>query len=254
MIQDPTERFTSRAEDYARHRPGYPTAFIDFLCGDCGLHRGSVVADVGAGSGLLSQLFLGRAKIVFAVEPNRAMREVAEERFGQEAGFVSVEGSAETTFLPADSVDFVTAAQAFHWFDASRFAQESRRILRAGGQGVLVWNVRGVDGSDLQRAYQRVLMRHCQERHLITEQRDDPVRLAVFYGGSRYVCRRFDYQQRLDFPGLLGRVCSSSYAPRPGHPAYEPMVADLHSLFERYSSDGAVSIDYETRVYIGTLG
>lgn len=253
MIQDATERFTSRADDYARYRPGYPLALVDFLQSDCGLHRDSVVADIGSGSGQLSRLFLGRTKAVFAVEPNRAMRRVAEERFGEEAGFVSVAGSAEVTGLPADSVDFVTAAQAFHWFDPSRFALESRRILRAGGQGVLVWNVRSEGGGDFLRAYQRVLMRHCEERHLITEQRDDPARLAVFYGGSGYAYRSFEYHQMLDFPGLVGRVSSSSYAPRPGQVAYTPMVAELRSLFDRYNHEGTVSIDYETRTYVGVL-
>jgi SAM-dependent methyltransferase len=254
VTQDATDRFTNRADDYARYRPGYPSALIDFLRSDCGLDCNSVVADIGSGSGQLARLFLGLTKTVFAVEPNRAMRRMAEESFAAQAELVSVAGMAEATQLPADSVDFVTAGQAFHWFDAVKFAAEARRIMRGRGQGVLVWNVRCEGRNHFVRDYKRLLMRHCEERHLITEQRDDPTRLAVFYGGSAYACRSFEYRQSLDFPGLVGRVCSSSYAPRPGQSAYEPMVADLRSLFDRYNDDGNVTIEYETRVYFGGLG
>ncbi len=220
---------------------------------ECRLSAASVVADVGSGSGQLARMFLGRVQTVFAVEPNEAMRRTAEAALADHPGFVSVAGNAESTGLAAGTVDCLTAAQAFHWFDVARFAREARRILRPEGRAALVWNVRRDAASEFQLEYKRVILRHCGERHLITERRDDPERLAVFFGRSDYARRCFDNRQSLDFPSFVGRVCSSSYAPRPGDHAYDPLIADLRSLFDRYSRDGRVCLEYETRAYVARL-
>ncbi len=130
---DPTRRFRGRAELYARHRPGYPGEVVTLLEDECGLRAGSVVADLGSGTGILAAMLLARGCRVFGVEPNADMRAEGARALAAQEGFVSVDGRAEATTLPDASVDLVTAAQAFHWFDRPRARAEFARILKPGG-------------------------------------------------------------------------------------------------------------------------
>lgn len=136
--RDPTQRFSDRAEAYAKYRPGYPDELYGLLQRDAGLKTGSPVADLGSGTGLLTKLFLDHGHRVYAVEPNAEMRRAAETQFAGEPNFVNVSGRAEATTLPAQCVDLVAAGQAFHWFDPVAARLEIRRILRPGGQVALI--------------------------------------------------------------------------------------------------------------------
>jgi SAM-dependent methyltransferase len=127
---------------YARHRPPYPPAVLHLLETECGLTSASVVADVGSGTGILSEPFLRNGNRVFGVEPNKGMREAGERRLGQHPRFTSVAGTAEAKTLASDSVDFVATGQAFHWFDPERSRTELARILKPRGCVALVWNWR----------------------------------------------------------------------------------------------------------------
>src|ERR671932_405243 len=103
MTTDPTNRFSTRVENYIKYRPSYPQAVIELLEHECGLTRESVVADVGSGTGILSELFLRNGNRVYGVEPNREMREAGERLLSAYGNFVSVEGRAEATPLDAAS-------------------------------------------------------------------------------------------------------------------------------------------------------
>src|SRR5918993_4084691 len=132
-----TTRFSSRADAYAKYRPGYPAGVVEILKSECGLTADSVVADVGSGTGILTELLLKNGNRVFGIEPNEAMRLFSEEALKDYQQFESVNGSAEATALPDDSVDIVVAAQAFHWFDRQKTKREFRRILKQNGWVVL---------------------------------------------------------------------------------------------------------------------
>src|SRR5262245_25422865 len=112
---DSTTRFTNRVADYVRYRPGYPDGVVETLRADAALSAASIVADVGAGTGISTGLFLRCGCTVFAVEPNAAMRAAAETRWSSDSGFHSVAGTAEATTLSTASIDLVAAGQAFHW-------------------------------------------------------------------------------------------------------------------------------------------
>src|SRR2546423_15700060 len=103
MSADPTRRFSTRVENYIKYRPGSPRAVVELLAGECGLVPASVVADVGSGTGILSELFLRNGNRVCGVEPNREMREAGERLLSAYEDFVSVEGRAEATTLPDES-------------------------------------------------------------------------------------------------------------------------------------------------------
>ncbi|MDP8950409.1 MAG: class I SAM-dependent methyltransferase [Actinomycetota bacterium] len=154
---DPTQRFTNRVDHYVKYRPSYPRAALDLLKTECGLTSASLVADVGSGTGILSELFLENGNRVFGIEPNERMRETGERRLGRHPRFTSVAGTAEATTLDGDSVDFVVAGQAFHWFDPERARAEFSRILKPGGWVALVWNLRRKDATPFLAAYERLL-------------------------------------------------------------------------------------------------
>src|ERR1019366_5901844 len=135
-----TTRFSSRVENYIKYRPGYPQAIVDLLSARCGLTSASVIADVGSGTGILTELMLRNGNKVFAVEPNRDMREAAERLLSQHPNFISVEGTAEVTRLNDASVDLIVAGQSFHWFDRVKTRQEFLRVLKPGGWVALIWN------------------------------------------------------------------------------------------------------------------
>src|SRR5688572_11145173 len=155
---DSATRFSNRVDDYIKYRPGYPGAIVDFLTAACGLTPAAVIADVGSGTGILSELFLKQGNRVFGVEPNQEMREAAERILAGYPSFTSVAGSAEATSLPAQSVDYITAAQAFHWFERERARAEFERILKPGGWVLLLWNERRTDTTAFLRDYEELLL------------------------------------------------------------------------------------------------
>src|ERR1700682_5471344 len=134
---DAKQRFSNRAADYVRYRPGYPSELLDVLRNECDLRPGHVIADIGSGTGFLSELFLKNGNRVYGVEPNSEMRQAGEEYLASYDGFSSIEGSAESTTLEDASVDFVTAGQAFHWFEPAGAHREFARILKPTGWVVL---------------------------------------------------------------------------------------------------------------------
>ena len=249
---DSTQRFSSRVENYIKYRPGYPPAILDLLKEKCGLTRGSIIADIGSGTGILTELFLRNGNPVFGVDPNRAMREAAEQLLGQYSKFTSISGTAEATTLKDRSVDFVTASQAFHWFDRERSRQEFLRILRPGGWTVLIWNERNLNGP-FAKAYECLLRTYGTDYEEVNHQHTDAKAIGPFFGATKYLLADFPNRQVFDREGLKGRLLSSSYAPEPGHPRYAPMLEALNSLFTRYQTNGNVVFEYDTLVYYGRL-
>ena len=153
---DPKSRFTHRAEYYSKYRPTYPSSVLRYLEQKLGFSRNSVVADVGSGTGIFAELLLRNGNRVFGIEPNDDMRTIAEVNLRSYREFKSIKGSAESTTLPPASVDFITAAQSFHWFDQTSARMEFRRILRKPGWVVLVWNTRRKSTPFLQ-AYDQLM-------------------------------------------------------------------------------------------------
>jgi SAM-dependent methyltransferase len=251
-LSRPTERFSTRADNYARYRPSYPPAAIDLLASRCGLRAGARVADLGSGTGILSELLLERGAQVWAVEPNDAMRAAADTRLAGRPGFTSVAASAEATTLAADSLDLLVAGQAFHWFDAARARREALRILRPGGAGALLWNERPKEGHGFLDAYDALLRRHAPEYDRIVASRAEVASMRGFFGGAMQEAA-FPNEQVFDYRGLEGRLLSSSYAPEEGHPQHAPMLAGLRELFERYARDGHIVFPYQTLVYFAQL-
>ena len=252
-MKDSIHRFSSRVEDYIKYRPGYPTSVIQTLMSECRLASKSVIADVGSGTGILSELLLKNGNRVFGVEPNREMREAGERLLKKYPNFTSVDGTAEATTLADRSVDFITAGQSFHWFDRNRARAEFARILNPGGWVALIWNERLTDTSPFLRAYEDLLQKYGTDYTAVDHRNVDAEAIAAFFAPQPFTLRTFESRQVFDFDGVKGRLLSSSYTPEPNHPNYRPMLDALQANFDRYQADGKVSFDYLTLLYFGHL-
>ena len=246
----PTERFSDRVENYAKYRPGYPREVLSLMREKMGLVPASVVADIGSGTGILSRMFLENGNTVYGVEPNREMREAGERLLKEFPNFRSVEGTAEETNLPSSSVDFVTAAQAFHWFDVERARRECQRILRRGGWAVVLWNYRPHLTTAFLRAYESLLNEFSTDYKKVSEGYGHEESLRRFFAGG-YEKRSFMNTQLLDFEALRGRLLSASYVPLADDPRHAPMLSRLREIFDEHQEGGRVRADYQTEVYFG---
>lgn len=250
---DPTSRFSSRVADYVKYRPGYPEGVLRLLEEECGLKASSVVADVGSGTGILSELFLKNGNRVYGIEPNRGMREAGERMLAAYPNFTSVEGRAEATTLADASVDFVTAGQALHWFDLAAARREFVRVLGPGGWTVVVWNERRTEGTPFLEAYERLLLTYGTDYREVAHKYADDSLIRPFFGADGVRLKTFENHQTFDFDGLKGRLMSASYVPEPGHENHEPMLRELAALFGEHSRGGRVRVEYDTMVYYGRL-
>ncbi|MEO8435722.1 MAG: class I SAM-dependent methyltransferase [Pyrinomonadaceae bacterium] len=249
---DAVTRFSNRVDDYIKYRPRYPAGIIDFLSAECGLNPDAVIADVGSGTGILSELFLKHGNRVYGVEPNPEMREAGERILSGYSSFISVAGSAEATSLTAQSVDYITAAQAFHWFDRGRARAEFERILKPGGWVLLLWNERRTDSTAFLRDYEELLLTYGTDYN---EVRHENVyeNIAAFFAPQNFKLKSFENNQVFDYEGLKGRLLSSSYVPASGQPNFDEMLVALRRVFDIHQQDGRVVVEYDARVYYGQL-
>lgn len=252
MSKAPTARFSDRVENYIRYRPGYPPEVIELLRNECGLEPVHVVADIASGTGLFTRLLLENGNAVFAVEPNAEMREAGSRLLASYAKLTSVAGTAEETTLPSVSVDFVTAAQAAHWFDRRRARAEFVRILKPGGWCVLIWNERRTETTPFLREYEQLLLSYGTDYKEIRHE-NTTATIGEFFAPTPYQERVYDLRQRFDYEGTAGRLLSSSYAPLAGHPTHEPMMRELQRIFRAHARDGMIEFEYNTRVFYGKL-
>jgi SAM-dependent methyltransferase len=242
MTKDSTERFSERVADYERYRERYPAdEVLSRLRAWCGLEPAWRVADVGAGTGMLSEVFLGNGNAVTALEPNAEMRAACERLETRWPRLQVVNATAEATGLADASVEVVAAGRAFHWFDHARALPEFRRVLVPGGWVVLVSAGRAKEASAQNDAFERLLVE--------------------FGTDYKYVRGGFRVHERLDelFPGelhqdqisgehaavweeLLGFTMSLSVAPTREDARYPAFEGALRGWFEEFAKDGVLRV------------
>lgn len=252
MSQDSTTRFSNRVEDYVKYRPGYPREVVLFLQAQYDLTTDKMIADIGAGTGISTALFLESGYPVSAIEPNTAMREKAIALLGHYPHFKATDGTAEHTGLAAQSMDAVIAGQAFHWFDQKAARAEFSRILKPGGIVVLIWNERRIL-NQFEQEYDKLIMKHARDYVQVNQRNIDLHHINDFFAPGSCYYDLFVNKQVFDFEGLQGRLLSSSYMPARGEDGYEAMLADLKLLFDRYQEDHKVTLNYDTKMYTGKL-
>jgi SAM-dependent methyltransferase len=251
-MNDNTQRFSNRVDNYVKYRPSYPTEIIAFLKKKIDFNKDFVIADIGSGTGILSEIFLKNDNIVLGIEPNAPMRNKAEELLKNYSTFKSIDGTAEQTTLRNERIDLITAAQAFHWFDVNNTKQEFKRILKQNGYCCLIWNER-LNNSDFLKAYEQLLKDYSTDYTKVDHKNIDDKKIEAFFSPNIVIKRSFRNKQVFDFEGLKGRLLSSSYTPDENHPKHNAILEQLKNIFDAFNRNNQVQFDYETKVYLGKL-
>ncbi len=205
---------------------------------------------MGSGTGILSKLFLMNGNKVYGIEPNIHMRRAAERIFNKYSRFRSIRGSAESTKLKTNSIDLITAAQSFHWFNQEKARKEFMRILKPEGYLVIIWNNRKKKATKFLKSYETLLLTYGTDYKKVCNLKLD---FDNFFGINEFKKIFFDNYQFFNFSGLKGRLLSLSYVPLKDHKAYDNMITDLKKIFKESNSNGIVKLEYETEVYYGHL-
>ena len=242
----PTTRFSNRVSNYAKYRPSYPEAVIDFLQQTIGLQKEWTIADIGSGTGIFSELLLRYGYKVWGIEPNKEMREDAEKTLAGHKKYTSINGKAEQTFLTGNSIDLITVAQAFHWIDRLAAKEEFRRILKPKGFIAMLWNIRLTHTAFL-KAFEdlKITFGTDYKASRMLKEKD----IAAFFHPKLLTQKDFYHVQILDYESLKGQLLSSSYVPLEGE-KHKKMLLALEDIFNKYNENGCVKIEYETKVYV----
>ena len=248
MLPNPTDRFTGRVESYRRFRPTYPPAIVDLLRRECALNSGSTIADIAAGTGILTELLLAEGFTVTAIEPNEEMRAACATLELQFPRLQVRSGTAEATGLPNHSTDFITVAQAMHWFDLEKSRAEFQRILKPGGWCAVIYNHRRRSGDAFHDSYEQLLRDYGIDYHHVQRQHLPADRLAAFFAPSEMNRAAFPNPQSLNREALEGRILSSSYMPQPGQTYFEAMRAAIDRLFSENERNGEVTLQQDCLV------
>jgi ubiquinone/menaquinone biosynthesis C-methylase UbiE len=250
-----TQRFSRVVDNYVNYRPNYPKGIIDILESNYNISSDKVIADIGFGTGKLSEIFLENGFTVFGVEPNKEMREAGSKilsKYIDSKKLLVYDGTAEETKLQYDSIDLVIVGQAFHWFDLEKTKLEFRRILKQDGLVMLVWNSRKNNTPFLQ-AYEDYLTNNVSEYSMYTHKNvtEETTRISSFY--DQYQQFKLENQQIFDKKSFIGRFLSSSYSPKPEENEYSKIITGLEELFDKYAIENKVSFLYDTEISIGDV-
>ena len=246
------ERFSNRVENYVKYRPTYPPEVLHLFRDEMSLQTNSVVADIGAGTGISTKFFLENGNPVYAVEPNAAMREAAKEFLKDFPKLTLVNGTSEVTTLANNSVDFVVAAQAFHWFKQAEARTEFARILKDRGYVALIWNERQLNTTEFLKDYENLLIEYGTDYEKIRHDNITKETLRNFFQ-TDFKEAIFQNKQTVDFDGLKGRMLSASYVPAPENPRFPAMLKNLETLFAEHAENGRIDILYDTKIFYGQI-
>jgi SAM-dependent methyltransferase len=249
----PTERFSSRVEAYRRFRSRYPREIIPVLEERCGLTRESIVADVGAGTGMLAELFLENGNRVFAVEPNAEMRAACEELVARYPRLTCVDGTAEDTRLADRSVDFVAVGRALHWFDQEKCRPEFVRILREGGWVVLASQGPHTRTEPVIREFQTLLKEHGLDFARMRGRYDIESAARSFFAGGEFHETEFPGLEEMTYDELEGFMLSLSVTPQPGHAGFPAMQEALKKFLAEHEADGKIRMPMTCKIHFGHL-
>lgn len=249
---DATKKFDGIANEYTQSRPSYAIEFIECLYEKYGVTKSSVIADIGSGTGKFAKQLLDKGSKVFCVEPNADMRLVAEKELSSYPNFSSVDGCAEDTTLPDNSIDFITTAQAFHWFDTKSFKKECTRIIKPDGKAFLIWNTRN-DEALINQELHKVYSKFCPDFKGFsggTKLHDDRIK-EFFNGAYQYIT--FNNPLYFDREKFINRSLSGSYSLKKGDSNFDLYIEEINKIFDKFEIDGIVKIENQTVAYVGTL-
>ncbi len=249
---DNTHNFNGLAADYTLGRPTYANAFIDDLYSKYGFSKQAVIADIGSGTGKFAKQLLDKGNSVYAVEPNDDMRNTSVSELGHYDKFRAIKGTATDTTLANNSVDYITTAQAFHWFDTLLFKAECQRILKDNGLVFLIWNMRDMSDEANQKCHS-IYTKYCPHfKGFGGGIEKDDARITLFFD-NKYEYLEYDNPLFYDKERFIRRSLSGSYSLKPGNEYYDDYINELSELFEQHATNGILTMENKTVVYLGKL-
>lgn len=247
------EKFTGKADIYSKYRPSYPMDYINYLISYNSLISESVIADIGSGTGILSKQLLDKKLKIIAIEPNKDMRTQAEQLLNNYTGFISINGTAENTTLQDKSIDLITVAQAFHWFDKDKFKLECSRILKSNSNVALVWNSRDFS-SEIVQENAEICKKTCPLfKGFSGGIEETPEIYKQFFKDGKYEYQVFQNHLEFKLNNFIGRNLSASFAPKITDKNYNKFIDELKELFTKYSKNNKLVVPHITRSYIGNV-
>lgn len=249
-----SERYSDKTEDYAKYRPNFPDELVEYLYMKGDISNTAVIADIGSGTGRFTRLLLEKGNLVYGVEQNNEMRIKAEELLSQFSKFVSIKGSAERTGLEDKSIDLITIAQAFHWFNKEESLMEFKRILKDNGQVFIVWDDFVSDYNDFTKELSAAssTFRNVQPQSDVKKSTRNEM-IEEFFKDNKYITTTFMREIYQGFDGIKGGMLSASYAPKLGEENYEVFILELQRVFDKYQNNGSVCTAFRSVCYLGRL-
>ncbi|WP_133013899.1 class I SAM-dependent methyltransferase [Clostridium cuniculi] len=248
-----TQKFNGLADVYTLGRPGYANELIDYLYLQHGFSDQSVIADIGSGTGKFSKLLLDKGSAVYCVEPNNDMRNKAIKELFKYKKFHSINGTATETTLDESSVDFITVAQAFHWFNVPLFKEECKRILKEDGRVFLIWNLRDTC-SEINLHSFEIFSKYCPNfKGFSGGIEKDDVRIKEFFN-EKYNYVEFDNPILYTTQDIfINRCLSSSYSLKEGDKNYQKYLEELSKLYDKHVDNNILTMPNKTVAYFGML-
>lgn len=248
------ERYSSKTDDYAKYRPNFPNEIVEFLYSNDFINSNSIIADIGSGTGRFTRLLLEKGNKVYGVERNDEMRAKAEQLLSQYSNFISIRGSAEETVLTDNTIDLITAAQAFHWFNKEKCLSEFKRIIKKNGKVLILWddfltnyNNFSIEYGKVLNKYRIVELGQMEKRFTRTEMISD------FFRNNKYETLSFTHEIYQNFNSIKGGALSASFTPKPDEVNYKPFLLELQEVFEKFQSEGKVLTAFQTICYLGKI-
>lgn len=243
--------FNQKAQIYHEARPRYPDELIDFLYDKLNITSKMVIADIGSGTGILSECFLRRGNKVICVEPNDDMINLSKINLSCYKNFEPIKATAEDTKIQSDSVDIIIAGQAFHWFEQEQFKKECLRICKKDALVIFIWNKKNDSVLEKERQAMRNSINTIQDYY----QNSWDLRLKgvekFFSGDYSYI--EFCNDIVNDYETFIKRSLSDSRAPNKDDKSYNLYLDKLKVFFCKHAKDGVIIVKNKTVAFWGNL-
>lgn len=247
--------FNNKAALYAANRPSYSSNVLEYLQKDLGFSSTALGADIGCGTGQLTQILAEYFNLIYAVEPNNSMMQECQKYLYNYKNILYKCRSAESTEIDDNKLDYITTAQAFHLFHNAETLREFKRILKPDGRLIIVYNMKN-HSSEFFLKNEEVLLKHCplyrRDFHA-TEFKYDSFQECFTKDSYQYRYFSNDNTEYLDYDTFINRTLSASYAIQEENPSFPVFVKELAAVFADFSVNQRVKMELSTVIYSGRL-
>lgn len=233
-------RFSETSGNYDLYRPSYPRKLVDWIIKTSKIKSSGIIVDIGCGTGISTRLFDKRGFTVIGLDPNKEMLSYAISHGGNVLYGL---GTAEKTGLKKQSVDLITVAQAFHWFNVKNVMKEFKKVLKPQGSVCAFWNIRVM--SPFMEDYQKIVDKFCVDYPRTKKASETIPEIKSFSGIKYFKEASFPYFQKFNLEELIGRAYSTSYVVH-GVKDHDEFKKSLKKIFDKHQKKGKVEFIYKT--------